>query len=259
MACRPRRSGFVRRRSWWPRARSTSSSGTVGAKRRELPRTRVGDVGTRSVGRLVALDGVDDQRPQLPHIRLHIVDTGVHVVDTSVQLGVYVVDARMVEHDPTPIVVLIAPAATRMVTRSPVDMSRPPPAPRQESVSCHRRAQLIRAAAYFRSRLQRSSEVRFRTGGATREARTLPLGTSPFMNNFHRPRIESPGSPKARRVARPVAQLARMDRLGRRAGPRLSEASDSPRRGRGEGAQEARGDEPLQCPPATARRCPRSP
>ena len=39
--------------------------------------------------------------------------------------------------------------------------------------------------------------------------------------------------------------------------PGYPEASGSPRRGRGEGAQEAHADEPLQRPPAVARRCAR--
>ena len=69
----------------------------------------------------------------------------------------------------------------------------------------------------------------------------------------------SPGSPAAGRAARPVAQPARMGRVGRRASLRLSEASGSPRRGRGEGAQEAFADEPLQCSAAVARRCTRRP
>ena len=66
----------------------------------------------------------------------------------------------------------------------------------------------------------------------------------------------SPGSSKAGRVARPLAQSAGVDR---RAGFRLSEAARSPRRGRGDGRQEAHADETLQHPPAVGRRCARSP
>ena len=62
------------------------------------------------------------------------------------------------------------------------------------------------------------------------------------------------GRPAARRAARPVAQPARMGRLGGRAGSRIPAASRAPRRGRRQGAPEAHADEPLQRPPAVARR-----
>ena len=65
--------------------------------------------------------------------------------------------------------------------------------------------------------------------------------------------------PATRESARPLAQPARMGRVGRRAGFRLSEAARSSRRGGGEGAQETHADEPLQRPPTMARRRSRSP
>ena len=63
--------------------------------------------------------------------------------------------------------------------------------------------------------------------------------------------------PPARRAARPLAQPARMGRVGGRAGARLSGSSGSSRRGRRQGAQETHADQPVQRPPAVARRCAR--
>ena len=40
-----------------------------------------------SVGRLAALDGVDDQRPQIVNPPVHVIEAGVHVVEASVALG----------------------------------------------------------------------------------------------------------------------------------------------------------------------------
>ena len=62
------------------------------------------------------------------------------------------------------------------------------------------------------------------------------------------------GRPTARRAPRPLAEPARKGRVGGRAGSRLPAASRAPRRGRREGAPEAHPDEPLQRPPAVARR-----
>ena len=88
-----------------------------------------------------------------------------------------------------------------------------------------------------------STEADLGRGDATRGT-SGPFGSKALgINTLQEFAIGSPGSPKTSRVARPVAQPTRMGRVGRRARPRLSEASGPPRRGRGEGAQEAHADD----------------
>ena len=84
---------------------------------------------------------------------------------------------------------------------------------------------------------------------AARIIKSLEEGTAPW---------QSPGSSAAGRATRPVAQPAGVSRGGRCAGSRLLEAARSPRRGGGEGAQEAHAHEPLQRSAAVARRPARS-
>ena len=85
--------------------------------------------------------------------------------------------------------------------------------------------------------------------------RTCPRPSTP-PTRVRLPLRTPPGLVEA---ARPLAQPARVGRVGRRAGFRLSKAARSSRRGGGAGAQETHADEPLQRPPAMARRRTRSP
>ena len=95
------------------------------------------------------------------------------------------------------------------------------------------------------------------TPTTTFETFPFPEGLSPDVpasDYAGRPagRCHRRGRPAAGEPARPLAQSPRVGGVGRRAGARLSPAPRPPRRGGGEGAEEAHPDQPLQRPPAVA-------
>ena len=102
------------------------------------------------------------------------------------------------------------------------------------------------------------------TPTTTFETFPFPEGLSPDL-----PAAGDAGGPRARRhrrggaaaghIAGPLAEPARVGGVGGGAGPRLSEAPGRPRRSGGEGAQGPHPHEPLQRPPAVARRRPCGP
>ena len=100
------------------------------------------------------------------------------------------------------------------------------------------------------------------TPTTTFETFPFPEGLSPDI-----PASDYADDPQAAAIAEAARRLVslrdrwlnppRVGGVGRRAGARLSPAPRPPRRGGGEGAEEAHPDQPLQRPPAVARRCPR--
>ena len=110
-------------------------------------------------------------------------------------------------------------------------------------------------------------------------ARHQPGGSAALHAHHHLRDLHVPGRPLARyprrrlrersasrrhrrsrasvgRTARPLAEPARMGGMDGRAGLRLSKTSRRAQQRGGERAQSTHAHQPLQCPPAMARRCP---
>ena len=122
------------------------------------------------------------------------------------------------------------------------------------------------------SRFHTAWSLRLGTSGlaraTTRDTRQLPRSRVspspkgcrpdvPARQQGYRPmrRFHLRSSTSARPVARPLAQPARMGRVGQRTVPRLPSTSGAAKRSRIRATQETYPNQPLQPPPSVARRC----